>query len=457
MLEQIDEFLEILVGHLWGLPLVVIMVGGGIFFTLYLGGIQFRGFKHALDIVRGKYDDPNDPGEITHFRALCTALSGTVGLGNIAGVAVAIKMGGPGATIWMILAGFVGMATKYAECTLAVKFRKVDEHGVVHGGPMHYIEMGLGEKFKPLSYMFAICCIFTAFGAANLFQANQVAASLEHSFGVDRLVSGIVLATFAGLVILGGIKRIGAVAGYLVPIMGGTYFLACLLIILLHFDHLPEVLSDIINGAISGTAAIGGFVGVALRTVIVQGVRRAVFSNEAGLGTASIAHSAAKTKEPAREGMVALLEPFIDTIVICTMTALVINITDVWKGDLTGVALTQAALDLKLPGFGTYFIPIAVSLFAFSTLISWSYYAERALDYMFTNSNGWIIGYRIIYCLVAIIGAQWTLSAVLNFSDSMAALMVIPNMIALILLSKVIRDETKEYFRKLDANEFKIL
>lgn len=450
--DQIAAGLETLVGVLWGPWLVALLLGGGLFFTFLLGFVQLRGFKHAIDVVRGKYDDPNDPGEINHFRALCTALSGTVGLGNIAGVAIAIKIGGPGATVWMILAGLVGMATKYTECTFAVMYRKVDEHGVVHGGPMHYIEKGLGKKFKPLSIMFAVCCILGAFGGANMFQSNQVAAILEKSFSVPPLASGIVLAVLTGVVIIGGIKRIGVVAGTLVPLMGLSYVAACLLIIVLNITALPGVMLEILSGAISGTAAAGGFTGAALKEVLISGVRRAAFSNEAGLGTAAIAHAAAKTNEPVREGVVALLEPFIDTVVICTMTAMVINITGVWTGPLTGVELTAAALDHQLPGFGTYFIPVAVSLFAYSTLISWSYYGERSVDYLFGEK--WIVYYKLIFCLAAVIGAVATLAPVLHFSDSAIALMVIPNMIACLLMTPTIKRATKEYFTKLKNGEF---
>lgn len=434
---------------------MILLVGGGLFFSFYLGGIQIFGFKHALDVVRGKFDNKSDPGELSHFKALCAALSGTVGLGNIAGVAVAIKLGGPGATFWMILAGVAGMATKYAEVTLSLKYRIVDEKGVVHGGPMYVLSSGLKEHAPwlysffgdSLARFFSFCCILASLGAANMFQANQVAASIERTFGIDPSIVGALLALMTGVVIVGGIKRIGKVAGMLVPVMGISYVLACLAIIVMHLSHLPEVILQIVNDAFTGTAAVGGFAGVALRTVIIQGIRRAVFSCEAGMGSAAIAHSAVKTKEPVSEGTVALLEPFIDTVIICTMTALVINITGVWQGELTGVAMTQAALDSVFPGFGAYFIPIAVSMFAFSTMISWSYYGERCTEYLF--GEGSIMLYKVTFCIFAYLGAVWAIEPILNFSDSCAALMVIPNMLSLFLLAKVLRHATKDYFRRV--------
>ncbi len=447
-----DKFFADLVGIIWGLPMVCLLVGAGLYFTVMLRGIQFRLFKHAIDVVRGKFDDPNDKGEINHFGALCTALSGTVGLGNIAGVAVAIKMGGPGATLWMILAGIIGMASKYTECTLSLKYRKINEDGSINGGAMYYIEKGLGKKFISLSYLFAFCIIVAALGAANMFQANQVGAILESSFSVPPILTGVVLAVFTAIVIIGGIERIGSVASYLVPSMAALYVIGCLIVIFTNIEKLPEVISNIFSSAFAGSAAAGGFTGAGVKQVLIQGVRRAVFSNEAGLGTAAIAHSAAKTDEPVREGVVALLEPFIDTVVICTMTALLINITGVWTGPETGVNLTAAAFDKGLPGFGTYFIPVAVALFAFSTIISWSYYGQQGAVYLFGNKA--IIPYKIIFCLAAIVGCIWPLTTIINMADSIFGIMVIPNIIALLLLFPVVKKETEEYEKKLRNNSF---
>lgn len=445
--------LEQLVGWIWNLPLVIFLIGTGLVLSVLLGGIQFRGFFHALQVVRGKYDKPDDPGEISHFQALCAALSATVGLGNIAGVAIAIKMGGPGATFWMILAGVAGMATKFAECSLAVMYRKVDENRVVHGGPMHYIELGLGKKFKPMAIFFAIACCCAALGAGNMFQANQVAESLQSSFGLPPLMTGLILAVTTAAVIIGGIKRIGEVASRLVPFMGIIYLASSLVVIFLNIEKLPELLMTIFREAFTGSAAIGGMTGLTIKEIMIQGVRRACFSNEAGFGSASIAHSAAATKEPIREGVVALLEPFIDTIVICTMTALVISISGVWHTqDATGVTLTTLAFDSAIPGFGKIFVPVAVFLFAYSTLISWSYYGERSIDYLFGAKA--ILPYKLVFCLVIVLGATWKVDPVLNFSDSMLGIMVLPNVIAIWLLFPKLKAATELYFAKLKRNEF---
>ncbi|OGQ17912.1 MAG: hypothetical protein A3B70_01980 [Deltaproteobacteria bacterium RIFCSPHIGHO2_02_FULL_40_11] len=458
MAETINHLLEVGVGYVWGLPLVVVLIGLGLFLSFYLGGLEhplhWRGFKHAFDVIRGKYDDPDDPGEISHFQALTTALSATVGLGNIAGVAVAIHMGGPGATFWMILAGLVGMATKFAECTLAVKYRRVDANGEVHGGAMHYIELGLGKAWKPLALFFAFACMISSFGAANMFQTNQVAMVLQGNFGVPPLWTGIILAVMVAVVIIGGIKRIGKVTSVLVPFMGGIYIAGGLIVILMHVTDLPYIFYQIVHDAFTGTAAVGGFSGIAIQQVLVQGVRRACFSNEAGLGSAPIAHAAAATKEPVREGVVALLEPFVDTVVICTITALVIIISGTWTQDANGVALTVLAFDSAIPGFGQYFVPLAVFLFAYSTLLSWSYYGERAVDYMVGHKG--IIVYKIVFCILAVVGAIWAIGPVLNFSDMMLGLMVVPNLTAIILLMPKIRKETRTYFGKLMRGEFKV-
>ncbi len=438
----LNEFLATAVGWVWGLPLVILLLSTGVVLTVMLGGIQFRAFSHAIAVVRGQFDNPSDPGEISHFQALCTALSATVGLGNIAGVAVALATGGPGATFWMILVGLLGMATKFAECTLAVKYRHVDNRGIVHGGPMHYIEKGLGPAFKPLAMFFAVACVCASFGAANMFQTNQVAAILKSSFAVPEIASGLVLAILTAIVIIGGIRRIGEVASFLVPIMGGIYIVGALIVIIMHISDVPALFGMIISDAFTGKAVAGGFFGV-----LIQGVRRACFSNEAGLGSAPIAHSAAATKEPVREGVVAVLEPFIDTVVICTMTALVILISGAYTGEAKGVAMTAAAFNSGIPGFGNYFIPIAVTLFAYSTLLSWSYYGERAIDYLVGEKG--ILPYKVLYCILAVCGALWAIDPVLNFSDMMFGLMAIPNLLAVLFLLPKLRKDTKSYFARL--------
>ncbi|MCB0392433.1 MAG: sodium:alanine symporter family protein, partial [Bdellovibrionales bacterium] len=451
ILDNLENFLAEAVGYVWGMPLVVLLVGSGLFFTLALGFIQIRGFTHAIKVILGRYDNPNDPGEISHFQALTTALSATVGLGNIAGVAFAVKAGGPGAVFWMIMTGLVGMATKYSECSLAVMYRKIDEHGEVHGGPMHYITRGLGQKFYPLAMIYSICLISATFGAGNMFQTNQVANILNEGFSIPNWLTGLILAILTAAVILGGIKRIGLVTSKLVPLMGGIYVLGALLVIFLNFDKVGGLLYSIIHDAFSGTAVAGGALGatikIALDEVIRQGVRRACFSNEAGLGSAPIAHAAAATNEPIREGVVALLEPLIDTVVICTMTALVILISGEWTNpDLNGVGLTAAAFDSAIPGFGKFFVPLAVFLFAYSTLLSWSYYGETMVDFVSkeNKSKRNIFIYKLAFCFVGFLGSIWAIEPVLNFSDIMLGLMVIPNLLAVWLLFPKLRQATNE-------------
>ncbi len=452
-MDALNLFLEKMAGYIWSEYLVFLLLGTGLLLTISLGFIQFRGLGHAFKVIRGKFDEPGAPGQITHFQALTTALSATVGLGNIAGVAIAIKIGGPGATFWMIVTGLIGMATKYAECTLSVMFRTIDNDGAVHGGPMYYILRGLGKKWKPLAVFFSIATLCATFGAANMFQTNQVAAVMNNSFNIPPAVSGVVLALLTAIVILGGIQRIGKVTEKLIPIMGGLYLIGSLVVIFSHMGEIPALFGQIFAGAFGGAAAAGGFAGATFRQVFIQGVRRACFSNEAGLGTAPIAHAAAKTREPVREGIVALLEPFIDTVVICTMTALVILISGEWTSDLTGVELTAAAFDSAIPGFGKYFIPIAVFMFAYSTLVSWSYYGETALEFL--NAKKYLILYKIIFCVVAFLGSIWSIAPVLNFSDSMLGLMIFPNLIAVLILFPTLHHATRDYFSRLKKGHFK--
>ncbi len=458
---QIEAGLGVAVGYVWGMPLVILLVGSGLLFTFGLGFIQIKGFFHALKVVTGKYDNPDDPGEISHFQALTTALSATVGLGNIAGVAFAVKAGGPGAVLWMILTGLVGMATKYSECSLSVMYRKIEPNGEVYGGPMYYIVNGLGPKFKPLAVIFCICLISATFGAGNMFQTNQVAKILNGGFGVPNWTTGLVLAILTGAVILGGIKRIGSVTSKLIPLMGGIYVIGAMAVILLNYDKVGGLLYSIVHDAFTGTAVAGGAAGatikIALDQVIRQGVRRACFSNEAGLGSAPIAHAAASTNEPIREGVIALLEPLIDTVLICTMTALVILISGHWTDpNLNGVELTAAAFESAIPGFGRFFVPTAVFLFAYSTLLSWSYYGETMVHFVSNpkKSKRNILVYKILFCIVGFIGAIWKIGPVLNFSDIMLGLMVVPNLIAVWLLFPKLKQATNEYFNKLNTGAF---
>lgn len=452
MIDRVNSILEQVSGFLWGYPMIVVLLGSGLVLTLYHGFIQYRGFKLALELVLGRHKKSEAPGEVSHFKALCTALSATVGLGNIAGVAIAIKLGGPGATLWMILIGLVGMATKYNECALACLHRKLDANGRVEGGgPMYYIRLVPGGI--PLSYFYAFFIIMAALGAANMFQANQVAVSFNSSFGIPFWLTGLLLTVLTATVILGGVKRIAGVAGIIVPVMGGLYVLGCLLVIGFNLGNLPQALLTIVHDAFTGTAAVGGFTGAALSATIAAGVRRALFSCEAGLGTAATAHSMVKTDRPVSEGFVALLEPFVDTVVICTCTAMAINVTGVWQADIAGgVEMTTAAFDTIVHGMGSYFVPVAVFLFAFSTLISWSLYGEHGARYLFKSQRSVII-YRIVFCLCPVLGALWAIMPILNFSDIALALLVVPNVWAFLFLSHHVKKASREYLRELKAQE----
>tara|TARA_B100000767_G_scaffold101105_1_gene97103 strand:- start:1221 stop:2837 length:1617 start_codon:yes stop_codon:yes gene_type:complete len=481
----------------YNIPFVVLLlVLGATFFTIYFKFPGITKFGLAINTVRGKYDDieahsadekaavnivdgdvvdtirvESKEGEVSHFQALATAVSGTVGLGNIAGVAVAIALGGPGATFWMIVCGVIGMSTKFVECTLGVKYRDLDADGTVYGGPMYYLSKGLKENGyaglgKVLAIMFAVLCVGASFGGGNAFQSNQAAVQLKTLLNIDGgasgLIIGLILAILVGIVIIGGIKRIAKITEKIVPFMAGIYVLACLIIIFANFSYIGDAFGLIFNGAFTPMAGLGGFVGV-----LIVGFQRAAFSNEAGAGSAAIAHSAVKTKFPASEGVVALLEPFIDTVVICTMTALVIiffnidgsNMQSVFKygGDglsnvvlnsdgssIGGVDLTSMAFDSVIPGF-SYILTIAIVLFAFSSMISWSYYGLQSWKYLFGKGKTADMVYKILFLLFVVIGAAATLDAVIKFSDAMILALVFPNMIGLLLLFPKVRDDMKKY------------
>jgi len=441
-------------------PLIVgWLVVAALVFTLYFGFIQFRGFKHSIELVRGDYLDPNDAGEVTPFQALATALSGTVGLGNIAGVGVAVYLGGPGATFWMILAGLLGMASKFTECILGVRYRNEYADGTVSGGPMYYLSKGLSEDGKAalgkfLAIFFSICCIGGALGGGNMFQANQSyaqIASIVPFFDGKGWLFGLIMAAIVGVVIIGGIKSIAKVTEKVVPFMAVIYVGAALLIILMNFTAIPAAFSAIITGAFAPTAVAGGVVGA-----LIQGFKRAAFSNEAGIGSASIAHSAVQTKHPVTEGYVALLEPFIDTVVICTMTSLVITITGAWVPDsgVTGIALTSKAFETNFSGFG-YVLAIAAVLFAFSTMISWSYYGLKAWTYMFGEGKNKELLFKFIFCVFIVIGASMSLGPVIDFSDAMIFAMAIANIIGLYMLMPKVKALLKDYHAKLASGEIK--
>lgn len=443
------------------LPLsIVILILGAIFFTVYFGFVNFRRFGLSIDIVRGKYTDPTEKGEVSHFQALTAALSATVGLGNIAGVAIAISIGGPGATFWMILAGLLGMSAKFVECTLGVKYRKIAPNGEVSGGPMYYLSQGLAEKGmaglgKVLAAIFAVMCIGGSFGGGNMVQVNQAFsqfASLEFVQGTwiaeNGWFFGLVMAGLVAVVIIGGIKSIANVTDKIVPIMVTIYVLAALVIIFMNVTEIPSTFGQIISGAFAPKAIAGGFVGV-----LIQGFRRAAFSNEAGVGSASIAHSAVKTNNPASEGLVALLEPFIDTVVVCTMTALVIIITgNHITAETEGVALTSRAFSSAFPWF-KYVLALAVLLFAFSTMISWSYYGLKSWTYLFGNSRLSDLTYKVLFCGFVVVGAAASLKAVFDFSDAMIFAMVFPNVIGLVILAPVVKEELNKYLEKIRNGE----
>lgn len=441
-------------------PLIVgWLVVAAVVFTFYFGFIQFRGFKHSIELVRGDYLDPEDAGEVTPFQALATALSGTVGLGNIAGVGVAVYLGGPGATFWMILAGLLGMASKFTECILGVHYRNEYKDGTVSGGPMYYLSKGLSEDGKAtlgkfLAIFFSICCIGGALGGGNMFQANQSyaqIASIVPFFDGKGWLFGLIMAAIVGVVIIGGIKSIAKVTEKIVPLMAVLYVGAALIIILMNFTAIPAAFSAIITGAFAPTAVAGGVVGA-----LIQGFKRAAFSNEAGIGSASIAHSAVQTKHPVTEGYVALLEPFIDTVVICTMTSLVITITGAWVPDsgVTGIALTSKAFESSFSGFG-YVLAIAAVLFAFSTMISWSYYGLKAWTYMFGEGKAKELVFKFIFCVFIVIGASMSLGPVIDFSDAMIFAMAIANIIGLYMLMPKVKALLNDYKAKLASGEIK--
>ena len=444
-----------------GLPLIVVwLIAAATFFTFYFGFINVRGFRQSLRIVRGHYHDESDPGEVHHFQALTAALSGTVGLGNIAGVAVALTLGGPGATLWMIVAGLLGMSTKFTECTLGVKYRRQRPDGTVSGGPMYYLSRGLAQERglprlgKTLAVLFCITTALGALGGGNMFQSNQAHQQLvavtgnDGSFFADRgWLFGLMLAVFVGAVILGGIRSIARVTSRVVPLMAILYVSAGLVVLAVNITAVPDAFRQIFEGAFSPEGVAGGFVGV-----LIQGFRRATFSNEAGVGSAAIAHSAVKTREPVTEGYVALLEPFIDTVVICTMTALIIIVSGALGTDAQGVALTSEAYETVLPWFPTI-LAVAVILFAFSTMLAWSYYGSKAIGYIFGDSGTAETIFKLVFCVFVVIGATMDLTAVIGFSDAMIFAMSLTNIVGLYLLAPVVRRELRSYQGKLASGE----
>ena len=468
MLNQINDFFGVFVNaiapflfmEINGFPLIVlVLLSGAIIFTVYFKFINVRGFKHAIDIVKGKYDNPDDIGQISHFQALTSALSATIGLGNIAGVAVAVSLGGPGAVFWMVFIAFFSMSAKFVSCTLGQLYRKINEDGTVSGGPMYYLDYGLKEKGfgtlgKVLGSMYAVFIIGGAFGGGNMFQANQSYELFGKLIGIPNYMYGMILAVLVGTVIIGGIKRIGQTTEKIVPAMVLLYVGASLFIILTNLDKLPGVLTSMYSQAFVPDAAYGGFIGA-----LVTGSKRAVFSNEGGVGSASIAHSAAKTDEPVREGIVAMVGPFIDTIVVCFMTASVILITKDANplyqvgGGINGAELTSAAFGSAISWF-PYILSIVVFLFSFSTMISWYYYGDKGWKYLFGPSS--IKAYQAMYLGCIVLGSVASLGNVIDFSDMMILSCGFPNIIGCLFLISTLKPKLNDYWKRYEAGEFKI-
>ncbi len=457
---KIDEFIAEFASFVWGLPLLVLLTGGGLYLLIFSRFLPFRYLGHSVNVLRGRYDDPNDPGEINHFRALATALSSTIGMGNIAGVAVAIAIGGPGAMFWLWVSAIIGMATKFFTNTLAVMYRGKDSEGKLQGGPMYFITEGLGKKWWALAAFFSFAGLV---GALPVFNVNQLTQAINDILlapnGVPvgfttNLVIGLVLVAITAVVIFGGIERISKTVGKMVPVMVALYFFSVLIILIVNFEMVPYYFKLIFTDAFSaefytGEPFLGGIVG----GLIILGIRRGAFSNEAGIGTAPMAHGAAKTKEPVREGLVAMLGPAIDTLVVCSLTGMAILVTDVWKTtDANGVTLTAAAFDASIPIFGNYLLLICIAIFSISSLFSYSYYGTKCLSFLIGAENKHY--YNYFYVLSIMIGATTSLSMMINLIDGFFALMAIPTMTATLIMAPRVLKEAKKYFAKLDIKSF---
>ena len=438
-MEFLSHWVSVLSGWVWGPPMLILLVGTGLYLTVMLKGLQFRALGHALKLVFHKEDKAD--GDISHFAALTTALAATVGIGNIVGVATAISLGGPGAVFWMWITGLVGMATKYAEAMLAVKYREEGENGM-RGGPMYYISKGVGLPW--LGSLFAIFTVGAAFGIGNMTQANSAAAAVQQVFGIETSTTGFVLMVLTGLVLIGGIRSIGRFTSMLVPFMIVAYLGAALVVIGINIEEVPAAFHLIFWHAFNPIAAGGGFAGAAVAAAIRYGVARGVFSNESGLGSAPIAAAAARTNDPVKQALVSMTQTFIDTLVVCTATALVILTATAWQDGVKANILTSISFAETLGPTGTYIVAIATALFAFSTLIGWSYYGEKALEYLLGEKA--IIVFRIVFVAAVIVGATRELKFVWDFSDLMNGLMAIPNLIGILLLSKVVKEESQRYF-----------
>ncbi len=443
-MELLINFFNHLSGIVWGAPMLILLLGTGLYLTISLRGVTLSRIPYALKLIFTK-DSSASEGDVSGFEALATALSSTIGTGNIAGVATAIALGGPGAAFWMWIAALLGTATKYAEAVLAVKYRVKNERGEMAGGPMYYIQNGLGEKWKLLAIFFAICGVLVAwFGIGATVQANSMADALETNFGIATWITGVVMAILVGTVVLGGIKRIAKVASKIVPLMSVIYIASTLYIILTNISDLLPAFKLIITAAFTGQAAIGGFAGAGIMMAVKRGISRGIFSNEAGLGSAPIAHAAARTKSPVRQGLIAMTGTVIDTLIICSLTTLTIIMTGVWDSGLTGATLTTEAFNVGMPGPGGFVIGIGIIFFAFSTSLGWCYYGEKCVEYLFGSKA--IKPFKYIYLLCIIMGATVKLELIWSISDVVNGLMAIPNLIGILGLSGVVVQLTKEYF-----------
>ncbi len=445
MLDATQNILNSVSGFIWGPVMLVLLLGAGLYLTLGLRAMPWRKLGTAFGLLwRGRKGQGE--GDITPFQALMTALSATIGTGNIAGVATAIALGGPGAVFWMWITALLGMATKYSEAVLAVRYREVDERGKHVGGPMYYIKNGLGAKWHWLGIAFALFGMLAAFGIGNMVQANSVADAFESTFDIPTWLTGLLITVAAAAVILGGINRIAQVAAKLVPLMAIAYIGGSLIVIFANISEVPAALSTIVSHAFSGTAATGGFAGAAVWAAIRFGVARGIFSNEAGLGSAPIAHAAAKTNDPIHQGMIGMLGTFIDTIIVCTMTALVIVLTGAWTSGETGAALSAQAFATALPGVGSYIVTFGLVIFAFTTILGWSYYGERCAEFLFGVKV--ILPYRVLWLVAIPLGAMGKLGLIWLLADVLNGLMALPNLIALVLLSPMVFRLTRDYFAK---------
>lgn len=446
-MEAISAFVGEINGLVWGPPMLVMILGVGLFLSIGLKLMPILKLGAGFRLMwSGRARGDASEGEIPPFQALMTALSATVGTGNIAGVATAVFLGGPGALFWMWLTALVGMATKYSEAVLAVRFREVDERGAHVGGPMYYIRNGLGSNWAWLGILFAVFASVAAFGIGNTVQANSVADVLETNFGLPHWLTGLILMVLVGLVLIGGIRRIGQVASALVPFMAVSYVFVGLVVLAINAHDIPDAFGMVFTHAFSPIAAQGGFAGAAVWAAIRFGVARGIFSNEAGLGSAPIAHAAAQTNNPVKQGMVAMLGTFIDTIIVCSITGLVIITSGAWTSGETGAALTSLAFEQGLPGFGNYLVAIALAIFAFTTIIGWSFYGERCIEFLFGVKA--IVPYRVLWILAIPVGATVNLGFIWLVADTLNAMMALPNLIALLLLSPVVFRLTRDYFDK---------